>query len=95
MTKIMIVNNVDPTTRSVEIIDTNSTSASSPCAPIQDFPVGVGGSVGGLVDGNFPLVCGGGLPASDACYQFSQGTWTSGGIISFNNYFVTKMIYIR
>ena len=72
----MLVNSLDPLVWSVEVIDLNSTLTS--CATPKHYPLAVRGTVGGLIDNEIPLVCGGQVPANNLCFQYTQGSWISG-----------------
>jgi hypothetical protein len=76
LSKIMLVNSLDPTIWSVEVIDLNSSVTT--CATISHYPLAVRGTVGGLLNKEIPLVCGGTEPENNLCYQYKQGAWTPG-----------------
>lgn len=64
---------VDDNSEVVEIVDLNSTTSS--CSNLQNYPAVVRGSVGGILDGSTPLICGG--TGSSSCNQYKSGQWQS------------------
>jgi hypothetical protein len=53
-----------------EVIDLED--ASNICQDLEDYPIGVDGAVGGLLNQGDPLVCGGGFPATNVCHVVNQ-----------------------
>jgi hypothetical protein len=53
-----------------EVIDLEDSS--NICQNLEDYPIQVGGSVGGLLNQGDPLVCGGGFPVTNVCYVVNQ-----------------------
>ena len=66
----MIILNGYDGLQSVEVVDLNSTKTT--CKPLPDYPLNLRGSFGDLIDGQFPLVCGGGVRD---CFTFTNGSW--------------------
>jgi hypothetical protein len=69
----VLVTTGNPTSTSVksEVIDLED--ASNICQDLEDFPIGVYGAVGGLLNQGDPLVCGGeSYPSTFVCYVVNQ-----------------------
>jgi hypothetical protein len=71
----VLVTTGQPTSNSVksEVIDLED--ASNICQDLEDYPIGVGGAVGGLLNQGDPLVCGGfngGFRYTNVCYVVNQ-----------------------
>jgi hypothetical protein len=66
-----LVTTGDPRTNSVksEVIDLED--ANNICQDLEDYPIGVAGAVGGLLNQGDPLVCGGN-PDTNVCHVVNQ-----------------------
>lgn len=67
LTKVMVTNGyANASSQLVEIVDL--TSPATACPTLRQYPIGVRGTTGGLLDNRAPLICGGGY--SNSCYVY-------------------------
>ena len=74
--KLLFMNGYS-STAPVEVIDLRSNTTT--CQNFAQYPLYVSRAVGGLVDGQTPLVCGGMTSAAtNLCYLYQNGKWNTG-----------------
>ena len=72
-------------TAPVEVIDLSSSAKT--CQNFTQYPLYVKGAVGGLVDGQTPMVCGGQASSTtNLCYLYQAGQWNLGPSMSAARY---------
>jgi hypothetical protein len=75
LSKIIITNGMSNFPQT-EIINLNSSFRK--CNSVDDYPLELRGTVGGLISNKVPIVCGGQVPPTNLCSQLIKGKWTSG-----------------